>query len=579
MTQPFSIMRILFVPILILGLFHFGFSQQFYKGVDLSYVNELEDCGTSYFDESGNQTDAYDLFNAKGANLVRLRLWHNPTWTNYSNLADIKKSIVRAKEKGLEVLLDFHYSDFWTDPGRNWRPAAWEGIDDDKILGDSLYQYTMRTLQSLYRDNLLPEILQIGNETNGNILIKMGSANIDGSSPGLYPINWQRQSMLFNRALDAVDDFEASTQTDLKTVLHVAEPNSIDSWFSSASQNDLTNFDIIGISYYPQYHDFDVREVGEKVAEIKSKFQKEVMIVEIGYPWTTQSSGDAANNILGAGSKLATYDSFSPTVQAEFLTELSWLVKENGGMGVIYWEPAWVSSSCKTYWGTGSHYENATFFDFDNMMHEGANFLSYDYEQKPTGLLDQEVIFQVNMKGVEDIQGVYVTGDFTGQPWQFVTMSDQGNDLFQVTANIQGRSSGAYVFYKKDDWAIEWRETVPSNCASYWETHRSLIVKDEPLELDFAWNSCDQQVIKPDKPLFFLTVDQLEVYPNPTRGKLIINSNEKLNAPKLYDALGNEYMIKITNGDTYDISHLGVGLYLLQIQGAAEMHTIKIIKE
>ena len=83
----------------------------FFYGADLSYVNEMEDCGATYKDSDNNVKDVYEIFKDEGANLVRYRLWHNPTWTNYSNLEDAKKSIQRAKNTNFKALLDFHYSD------------------------------------------------------------------------------------------------------------------------------------------------------------------------------------------------------------------------------------------------------------------------------------------------------------------------------------------------------------------------------------------------------------------------------------------------------------------------------------
>jgi arabinogalactan endo-1,4-beta-galactosidase len=136
-----KIKSILFILLFI--IFNKGsYSQEFYLGVDLSYVNELQDSGVKYFSADAVETDPFELLANKGANLVRLRLWHNPEWTNYSNLNDVKKSIARAKANGQAVLLDFHYSDFWVDPSRQWRPAAWNSITDDAVLGESVFNYT-----------------------------------------------------------------------------------------------------------------------------------------------------------------------------------------------------------------------------------------------------------------------------------------------------------------------------------------------------------------------------------------------------------------------------------------------------
>lgn len=560
----------------------FSFSQTFYKGVDLSYVNELEDCGVTYKDASETESDVYEIFENNGANVVRLRLWHNPTWTNYSNLSDVKKSIKRAQDSNMEVLLDFHYSDFWTDPGRNWRPAAWEDIDDDTILGDSLYQYTFNTLEELFEEDLLPELVQIGNETNGNILIKRGSNNIDGSTPNLYPIDWDRQILLFNRALEAVQDFELSSQTELQTVIHIANAESAESWFTEAHRNGLADYDIIGLSYYPQWHEQDVRELGDYIAQFKETFGKEVMIVEVGYPWTSTSSGDQANNVLGGQSKLSTYDAFSPKVQNEFLTELTWLVKENGGMGVIYWEPAWVSSSCQTYWGTGSHWDNATFFDFDNKLHEGVGFLSYDYSEKPNGLKDQQVTFKLNMTGVEEVNDVFVTGDFTGDSWLFIRLAEMDNDRYELTTTIPGRTSGGYIFYKNNEWDNAWREEVPSACASVNSTYRYYLVKNDAEVFDFAWNSCDSEIaikLPVLSDVYDAVSSEVLAYPNPAHNFVTLRSKDELIGIVCYDLVGAQFPIEKNQSHTYNISHLNAGIYFLEVQTTSGFQKVKFLKK
>ena len=539
-------------------------SQEFYLGADLSYVNELKDCDAVYRNRSGEAVDPYELFSEEGANIVRLRLWHDPKWTNYSNLEDIKISIGKAKANGMQVLLDFHYSDFWADPGRQWRPQAWEGIEDDELLGDSLYQYTYNTLFTLHQEGLLPEMVQIGNETNGNILIQRGETELSGQSPDLYPIDWGRQSMLMNHGIQAVQDIESQFDVDIKTMLHVANPIDARSWFEDASSNALVDYDIIGLSYYPQWHKLGVREVGEYIADFKTRFGKDVMIVETGYPWTSNSL-DQANNVLNFDSRLFTYsNNFSIDVQRDFMIELSWIVKENGGLGVIYWEPAWISSSCATYWATGSHWENATLFDFDGQLHRGADFLSYDYDQMPDALQDQTVTFKVDMTSIETSNGVYVTGDFTGETnWQFLPMNELADNIFSYTTEIPGRSQGAYIFYNDDVWSNSSRETVPSNCARLWNTHREYWVKGEQAEFFFSWGRCDQ--VPNEKILGFQEDARITLFPTRADRELKIQTEERIDHLELFDIGGStNYQIKFKD-QAIDVSHLTPGVYLLRI--------------
>ena len=188
----------------------------FYYGADLSYANEMEDCGATYKNLDGTTTDVYQIFKNEGANLVRVRLWHNPDWTNYSNYNDVKETIQRAKSKGLKVLLDFHYSDTWADPSKQEIPAAWVSeINNTSALSQLLYDYTYNTLEQLSNENLLPDIVQVGNEINGMIL-QQGEL--------VWPIDWARNSALINKGIEAVRAISAAKNKTIEVMLHVAQP-------------------------------------------------------------------------------------------------------------------------------------------------------------------------------------------------------------------------------------------------------------------------------------------------------------------------------------------------------------------
>jgi arabinogalactan endo-1,4-beta-galactosidase len=223
-----------------------AFAQTFYKGVDLSYVNQMEDHGAVY-SEGGVAKDPYQIMHDHGANLVRIRLWHTPDWTDYSgtvneysNFQDVKKSIARAKAAGMQVLLDFHYSDTWADPSHQRRPEAWDDAKNLKALTDRLYNYTYRTLRDLDSVGLMPEMVQIGNETNGNMCLAEGES--------LEPVNFRRQAKLLNAGIQATKDAGAAGAFTPKTVIHIANPAHIMHWFTDAEQAGLTGYDIIGVN-------------------------------------------------------------------------------------------------------------------------------------------------------------------------------------------------------------------------------------------------------------------------------------------------------------------------------------------
>ena len=336
----------------------------FYYGADLSYVNELEDCGAVYYDETNTQKDPYQIFGDAGTNLIRLRLWHNPDWTQYSTLDDVKRSIKRAKALQIPVLLDFHYSDDWADPHKQEIPKAWElQINDTPGLGRLLYKYTYNTLDTLYREGLLPEMVQVGNEINSMVL-RHGEAQDS--------INWSRNSFLINQGIAAVRNFSKDSGKKIEIMLHIAQPENAMQWFKMARENGITDFDWIGISYYPLWSKYKLNTLESALSELVDTYNKKLMIVETAYPYCLENA-DQANNILGEKALLDGYPA-TQKGQLDYLLKLTEIVKHAGGQGIVYWEPAWISSECETRWGKGSHWDNATLFDQNGKVNLGMNF-------------------------------------------------------------------------------------------------------------------------------------------------------------------------------------------------------------
>jgi arabinogalactan endo-1,4-beta-galactosidase len=331
-------------------------------GVDLSYVNEVEGCGATFHD--GTREDPFAILAAQGANLVRARLWHDPEWTDYSTLDDVIRTFERAEANGMATLLDFHYSDEWADPGRQTPPAAWSEIADTDELAEALATYTVDALERLAAAGVLPDMLQVGNETNGG-LVK--------SAVGL---DWKHDLPLFQAGIEAVRSVSEATAEPIDIVIHIAQPENALAWFEEADAAGLSGYDVIGLSYYPQWSRFTPAELGATVDALATAYDKDVLVVETAYPWTMESAGDSADNILDQA--LRSYD-ISPDGQARFMSDVTAAVVANGGLGTVYWEPAWLSTTCRTRWGQGSHWENATLFDFDGALHEGADYLADDY--------------------------------------------------------------------------------------------------------------------------------------------------------------------------------------------------------
>lgn len=339
---------------------------KFYRGADLSYTNEMEDCGVVYR-ENNQPKDPYRMFADNGCTLVRLRLWHTPSWYDtlnqgkrYSDLADVRRSIRRAKDAGMAVLLDFHLSDIWADPQRQLAPTAWLPVVNNlPALKDSVYNYVFQTLVGLHADGLLPEMVQVGNEVNRPILL---SPQDDAAG---VPVDWKRNAPLFIAGFKAVRDAEKNTGKPILSALHIADPSKTPGLIAAFSVNGVTDFDVIGMSYYWAWHKpITIVQAGNVIEQLRRQYPgKEVMIFETGYIWTNDHN-DSASNIISETHP--DYAPPSPDAQYRWLADLTAEVKRRGGSGVLYWEPSWVSSACWTPWGQGSHQEHAAFFDFQN---------------------------------------------------------------------------------------------------------------------------------------------------------------------------------------------------------------------
>ena len=340
-----------------------------FAGVDLSYVNEVEACGAQ-FRLNGELRDPYALFAEKGANLVRLRLWNNPTWTNYSNEADVTRSIERAHKAGMKVLLDFHYSDDWADPQKQTVPAAWAAdIGDSDKLAAHVYEYTRAVLARLAARGLLPYMVQVGNEINTQML---RPADTKGE-----PIDWTRNAKILNAGIRAVREARAADRSSPRVMLHVAQPENVEPWFAAAVAAGVRDFDYIGVSYYPKWSSLDLPQAEGALKAVTARFNRPIIIVEVSYPFTLRDAGDKAANLLGEDSLHQGYPA-SHRGQQRFMNDVVKMTLRVGGVGVVYWEPAWVSTRCSTRWGTGSHWENATLFDFlnKNELTPAADFLT-----------------------------------------------------------------------------------------------------------------------------------------------------------------------------------------------------------
>jgi len=283
----------------------------FFKGADVSWLPQMEATGYVFYDENGNPADCLDLLMARGINAVRLRVFVQPNTdkiNGHCSPAETAQMAARAKSKGLDVMLDFHYSDTWADPAHQTKPAAWASATF-AALKDSVYAHTQYTLNLLQAVGVTPKWVQIGNEIPSGLLWPEGHVN----NPG-------QLAQLINAGNQAVKDFNPTIQT----IVHIDQgnDNARFRWFFDLMQQNGAQFDIIGASYYPHWLGTDytvtISDLGNNLQDMVTRYNKPVMVVEVGGDyWQVENSKDLLIATIGAALD----------------------VPNNQCLGVFYWEP------------------------------------------------------------------------------------------------------------------------------------------------------------------------------------------------------------------------------------------------
>ena len=275
------------------------------------------------------------------------------TSLNYNNLESVLKIADRANSAGLDLLLDFHYSDTWADPSSQTKPSSWVDLTFE-ILCDSIEQYSRHVINKLKNQNTLPKYVQIGNETDCGLLWPDGYV-CDESNNGSQ---WYKLGTLFMHAINGVKS-ALDTQDTLEVISHVSSGGN---WFFNNLIEQGVDIDILSISYYPMWHG-TLADLVQNMDELGNEFQKPVLIVETAYPFTLQWN-DNTNNILGLDTQLLDGYEASEEGQLSFLHDLISIVNDNNhGMGICYWAPDWISTN-----QFGSPWENQALFDFDGEL-------------------------------------------------------------------------------------------------------------------------------------------------------------------------------------------------------------------
>lgn len=301
----------------------------FIKGMDISSHPEMMDKGHRYYDFDGNEVNIIDFAKEQGFNYGRLRIWNDPGRIReaggYCDLEHTKQMAAKIKERGLGFLLDFHYSDWWADPGNQTKPAAWQDLSGD-ALAQAVYDYTREVLTALDESGVYPEMVQVGNE------IRCGMLWPDGR-----PDNWEELAKLLNAGIRAVRDTQGSRE--VQVMLHLDQGGRyyyFKEWFDNALAHGVTDFDIIGLSYYPFWHG-TFSDLKNTMEELVKRYHKPMIIAEVAHAYRRSRGelfGEAQEKISGFPAGGAAQKEV-----LELIMSIAAHISEDMGLGVFYWEP------------------------------------------------------------------------------------------------------------------------------------------------------------------------------------------------------------------------------------------------
>lgn len=278
----------------------------FAKGADVSWVTQMERDGIKFYNSKGTEMECMALLKSLGMNTIRLRVWVNPV-DGWNGKADLLVKAKRAKALGMRLMIDFHYSDSWADPGKQNKPAAWVNLPFEELKG-ALVSHTIEILEALKGEGIYPEWVQVGNETSDGMLWPDGRASV----------NMKNYTELHNAGYRAVKE----VFPEAKVILHIdrGDSGAHYNWLLDGMAVYAAQYDVIGMSLYPDPNNWQY--VNEacliNMKELIAKYNKDVMICEVGMSWD------------------------KPEICKGFLIDLidKALEKTDGRcLGVLYWEP------------------------------------------------------------------------------------------------------------------------------------------------------------------------------------------------------------------------------------------------
>lgn len=278
----------------------------FAKGADVSWLTEMEYAGSKFYNTSDSEMECMTLLRSLGLNSIRLRVWVNPI-NGWCNQSDLIAKAWRAHQLGMRLMIDFHYSDSWADPGQQTKPAAWANYTMNELKA-SVANHTKEVLDALKAKGISPEWVQVGNETGNGMLWDEGKAES----------NMKNYAELNNAGYDAVK----GVFPNAKVIVHLqsGDNNSMYRWLFDGLKANRGKWDVIGMSLYPSKENWKQMNTAciNNMNDLIARYSSEVVLCEVGMPWDDAETAKS------------------------FLTDLitrSKAIANNKCLGIFYWEP------------------------------------------------------------------------------------------------------------------------------------------------------------------------------------------------------------------------------------------------
>jgi arabinogalactan endo-1,4-beta-galactosidase len=298
-------------------------AQDYAVGADVSFLAKCEQDGV-VFKENGTPVDVLALLKEHHYNWVRLRIFHDPSAATIHLPNDLNYTLglaKRAKALGFHILLDFHYSDSWADPGQQPMPAAWKTLTHKQLV-KQVYLYTRDTIRSFGSQGVMPDMVQVGNEVTHGMLWPDGK----------LPANWDQFADLLKSGIRGVKAGHG-TAARPRIMIHIERSGDYDaavSFLDNAAAHRI-QFDVLGLSYYPRWHG-GIGQMRENLRKLALRYHYPIIVVEAAYDWTPADfAGKTAEFPESPEGQLAFLRAVDAAVRA---------VPNSLGLGVFWWEPA-----------------------------------------------------------------------------------------------------------------------------------------------------------------------------------------------------------------------------------------------